>query len=164
MLDLEGGTYLLSSPVVLPAGGNMRVSDGSLRAAGTFPRDRWLLESNQDCLWKCTPGVDCRYWNTSTLCHEDITVENVYFDSSHVASGGLLLNNSMGCVISRSYFLGFWRSGVNIQGGHEILIEQCWLGETWWDEPPPENQSSIGILVSTHSLDSCFRMDVLDNG
>lgn len=111
-LDLAGGTYLLSSPVVLPAGGNMRVAGGSLRASAAFPKDRWLLELSQNCLWRCTPEVDCKFWNTSTLCHEDITVENVYFDSSHVASGGLLLNNSMGCVISRSYFLEIGRAHV----------------------------------------------------
>jgi hypothetical protein len=28
-----------------------------------------------------------------------------------------------------------------------VLIDHCWLGEVWWDEPPPANQSSIGILI-----------------
>jgi hypothetical protein len=39
--------------------------------------------------------------NTSVLCHEDISLVNIYFDAGHVAAGGLLLNNSMGCVISQ---------------------------------------------------------------
>lgn len=120
-LDLQAGTYLLTAPLVLPAGGNIRVTGGTLRAAAAFPRDRWLIESNVDCLWHCTPGVDCMFWNTSVLCHEDVTIENVYFDAGHVASGGLLLNNSMGCVISQCYFIGFVRAGIRIQGGHEMV-------------------------------------------
>ena len=44
-LDLGGGDYLVSSPVVFPAGfGNYRIIDGSLRASAGFPSDRFMVE------------------------------------------------------------------------------------------------------------------------
>jgi hypothetical protein len=47
-LDLGGGIFLLSGPVVFPAGGarNFQVRGGTLRAARTFPVSRFLLELN----------------------------------------------------------------------------------------------------------------------
>ena len=47
-LDLAGGVFLLSSPVVFPATGarNFQVRGGTLRAARTFPEARFLLELN----------------------------------------------------------------------------------------------------------------------
>ena len=47
-LDLAGGVFLLSSPVVFPATGarNFQVRGGTLRAARTFPVSGFLLELN----------------------------------------------------------------------------------------------------------------------
>ena len=44
-LDLGGGQFLLSAPVVIPPMyGNLHVRDGTLRASSSFPGDRWLVE------------------------------------------------------------------------------------------------------------------------
>ena len=136
-LDLHGGTFLLSAPLALPPWhGNLHITAGTLRAGGNFPADRWLVELGD-------PHQVCDH-----ICHEDITVTSVFFDAAHVAAGGLLSNNAMGCVVSQSYFLGFRSSGVNITGGHEMLVDSCWLGEVWWNEPVPAHSRSIGILIN----------------
>jgi hypothetical protein len=116
-LDLEGGVYLLSQPMVLPAGGNLHITGGSLRAAASFPRDRWLMESGVDCLWHCEGAAECKVWQNSTLCHEDVTISNVYFDANRVASGGLLMSNTMGCLVTACYFIGFVSSGIKVVRG-----------------------------------------------
>ena len=42
-LDLGGGEFLLSKPVVIPQFvGNIHFSDGTLRAHSSFPKDKWL--------------------------------------------------------------------------------------------------------------------------
>eukprot|EP01046_Picozoa_sp_COSAG06_P039714 COSAG06_NODE_4729_length_3996_cov_11.246600_5_plen_161_part_00 len=118
--------------------------------------------------------------------------------NKHIRNDCHLLRVRTVSLLPQSYFIGFVHSGINIQGGHEMLIDKCWLGETWcgaettvpaphpfpvpfahpytkmmthlprqtrdkcaetqkqrsflfcrWDEPPPPNQSSIGILVRT---------------
>jgi hypothetical protein len=47
-LDLAGGIFLLSSPIVFPPAGarNFQVRGGTLRAARSFPISRFLLEMN----------------------------------------------------------------------------------------------------------------------
>ena len=46
MLDLAGGVYLISSPIVAPNFvGNIRFGgSGTLRASTSFPKDRYLIE------------------------------------------------------------------------------------------------------------------------
>ena len=132
-LDLTGGSFLLSQPIVVPSGGNIHIRSGSLRASSAFPRAHWLVEFH---------SVDCDH-----MCHEDVTFTDIYFDSNRVAAGGLLMNNTMGCAITDCYFIGFWQAGVNIISGHEVLVSGCWLGEVWWNEPVPIHSQSIAILV-----------------
>jgi len=136
-LDLQGGTYLISQPLVLPPWiGNLHISGGSIRGSESFPKERWLVELNDTS----STGV------AAELGHEDVSFTDIFFDSAG-ASGGLLVDDGMGCVISQCYFIGFTVAGVKVLGGHEILIEHCWLGEVWWNEPVPVNSSSIGILI-----------------
>lgn len=45
VMDLQGGEYLLSQPLVIPQFvGNMRIIDGTLRAASNFPPAEYLLQ------------------------------------------------------------------------------------------------------------------------
>lgn len=44
VLDLQGGDYLISSPLIVPkCYGNMRIIDGAIRASKSFPTDGFLL-------------------------------------------------------------------------------------------------------------------------
>ena len=44
-LDLSGGTYLISEPVHIPMlHANFRITGGTLRAAASFPKDRYMIE------------------------------------------------------------------------------------------------------------------------
>ena len=79
VLDLRGGTYLISAPVVIPVHcGNLNINGGTLRASATFPANRSLVELGNKAVKN---GA------------EFINVHEVFFDSSHVAAGGLLIAN-----------------------------------------------------------------------
>lgn len=44
-LDLGGGEYLISKPVYIPMmHANFRITGGTLRAAASFPKDRYMIE------------------------------------------------------------------------------------------------------------------------
>ena len=44
-IDLGGGDYYISSPLVIPnMYGNMRIVDGTIGASSSFPSDRYLIE------------------------------------------------------------------------------------------------------------------------
>lgn len=43
-LDLAGGQYLISAPVIIPMYyGNLAIARGTLRASATFPSNQWLI-------------------------------------------------------------------------------------------------------------------------
>jgi len=78
-----------------------------------------------------TPG-SCKVPQGS--CNLHINFDEMFFDGRQVASG-LQISGVMGTTISASYFLNFSSYGIQIQGGHEVMIEHCWLGETNFDFP-----------------------------
>jgi len=57
MLDLAGGSYLISSPVVVPLFvGNIRIGGGgTLRASKNFPMDQYLIEIGGGVNETCVP-------------------------------------------------------------------------------------------------------------
>ena len=55
-LDLGGGEFLVSAPLVIPPHvGNVRIRGGTLRASASFPPTRFLIEIGED---KCNTGWD----------------------------------------------------------------------------------------------------------
>jgi hypothetical protein len=79
LLDLEGGDYLISSPLVIPSYfSNCAVAHGSLRASSTFPSSGFLVEIG-------SPEASCVNWGDS--CNEDVSLEDLLFDGSQVAAG-----------------------------------------------------------------------------
>jgi len=66
-------------------------------------------------------------------CNIDINFPELFLDGSHVASG-LQINNVMGVTVGPGgYFLNFTEYGLQINGGHEVMMDRCWLGETNFD-------------------------------
>ncbi|CAE8588824.1 unnamed protein product [Polarella glacialis] len=124
-VDLEGGEYLISQPIVVPEFlANMGLGFGSLVAnAKSFPPESFLIVVG-------TSG-SCNFPQGS--CNMDLNFPELFLDGSHVASG-MQINNVMGTTIGPGgYFLNFSSYGVQINKGHEVMMDQCWLGETNFD-------------------------------
>ncbi|CAL0301551.1 unnamed protein product [Lupinus luteus] len=44
VIDLQGGNYTITKPIIFPSGaGNVLVKEGTLRASDLFPTDRYLV-------------------------------------------------------------------------------------------------------------------------
>ncbi|CAN1828548.1 Polygalacturonase QRT3 [Linum perenne] len=105
VIDLQGGSYRISKPIVFPpsGGGNILIKEGGLRASEEFPADRYLIElisPKSEIL-----GVGIYY--------EDITFRDILFDSGH-RGGGLLVVDAARTRIVNSYFMNFTSQDIGL--------------------------------------------------
>ena len=135
-LDLSGGTYLISAPLVVPPGyGNAQIVRGTLRAAPNFPSARWLVEIGSTT---CTPRLPNGKPDGQGSCNEFINLSEMMFDASHIAAGGIKVSKVMGTTIGPSvFFTGFNSVGLQINAGHEVMLSEAWLAECYWSDNAP---------------------------
>eukprot|EP00040_Diaphanoeca_grandis_P016284 m.83959 g.83959 ORF g.83959 m.83959 type:complete len:720 (-) comp25691_c0_seq1:48-2207(-) len=143
VLDLQGGEYLISSPVIIPMFfGNFYIQGGTLRASSTFPSDGYLITIGHT-------GCDPDY---AASCNEFIGISRMLLDASHTAAGGVNIISSMGVSVGPAVFVErFSQVGIKIDGGHETLVHQAWFVETYWNNlpnPKPPGPSSGGPYLT----------------
>ena len=126
-VDLSGGEYRISQPLVLPEYvANMQFGHGSLVASPDFKGD-----VHGAFLFVIGTKDSCNVPQGS--CNIDVNFPELFLDGAHVASG-MQINNVMGVTIGPGgYFLNFTSYGLQINGGHEVMMDRCWLGETNFD-------------------------------
>eukprot|EP00056_Hartaetosiga_gracilis_P004769 m.78056 g.78056 ORF g.78056 m.78056 type:complete len:379 (-) comp11940_c3_seq3:113-1249(-) len=124
-VDLDGGEYKISSSLEIPEfNANMNFGFGSIVASKSFPTTDFLI----------VIGVkgSCKYPQGS--CNIDINFPNLFMDGASTAAGCMQINNVMGVTVGAgSYFLNFTQYGIQINAGHEVMIERSWFGETNFD-------------------------------
>ena len=134
-LDLEGGMYLISAPLVVPPNfANLAITRGSLIASPSFPPDRFLIEVGGP---------------TNDDGNIDVSLSGLFLDAFQVAAGGLRTTGLCGGVIGpQVYIFNFTGFGMQIRGGFEVTVMQSWAGEFWWGDPRKENgtaSTAVGI-------------------
>ncbi|KAJ6822170.1 polygalacturonase QRT3-like [Iris pallida] len=152
-VHLDGGAYLVSSPVTLPSqgGGNLKIHSGSLRASGDFPTNRYVIE-----LWSSPSSAaassEARQLNASELLstsgydYEYVTLRDLLLDSNF-RGGGVAVVNSLRTTIDNCYVVRFVSDGVWVRGGHETMIRGCYLGQhiTAGGDPGERRFTGVGI-------------------
>lgn len=112
-IDLGGGEFLLSRPVLIPEYlGNLRLGHGSLIAddtPGVFPASSFLLVVGVEGSCKVPQGS----------CNVDLGFPELFLDGRHVASG-LQINNVMGAVD-----LGNGGYAVNTENSFVLVPSVC---------------------------------------
>ena len=102
-------------------------------------------------------GIDGSCKVPQGSCNIDINFPELFLDGAHVASG-MQINNVMGVTIGPGgYFLNFTQYGLQINHGHEVMMERCWLGETNFDFDhekynAPPNATAIQINGNDHFI------------
>jgi len=148
---LEGGTYLLSQPVVVPPWvGNLRITGGSIVPAEGFPEGRYMLEVGMH-KFKCSQKVKQK------SCSEDFNLDNLLLDGRHTAYGLVQINSVMGGSVGPDiYFVGFTHAGLTLNGGHEIMVHQAWFGAYWYSDTGKRDlqagSTSIEVFGNDHVL------------
>eukprot|EP01084_Bolivina_argentea_P051220 94208_1 len=142
IIHLGGGDYSISSPIIIPQMyGNLRMVYGTLRASKSFtPTNSYLLIIGDDSKTKCS--------NSQGACNENVAIENMMFDGSHLVDGCVQVKNTMGFVVGpQMFFLGFNVAGVTVNGGHETMISNSWFGEFLYSSTQYKTAKATGIQL-----------------
>ena len=133
VVDLEGGEYRISATIRIPQyTANMQMRTGSIVAGPDWS----AAAGNSSFLVQVglspEESTECRHIPQAS-CNIDINFSEIFFDGGNVADA-LQVNNVMGVTVGPGgYFLNFTHYGVQINNGHECMIDRCWLGETNFD-------------------------------
>ncbi|KAI3944505.1 hypothetical protein MKX01_016297 [Papaver californicum] len=170
-INLEGGSYTISSPLHFPptGGGNLVIHGGSLRASESFPKDGYLIQlsasSRSSSSDLDSENKDIKQNNDSTsskkedngmeqeltssaYAYEYITIKDVMLDANYTG-GGISVINSLRTTIDNCYISHFTTDGILVQGGHETYIHNSFLGQhiTAGGDPGEKNFGGIGINI-----------------
>lgn len=115
-INLEGGNYLISKPLRLPASGvgNLMIHGGTLRASDDFPTDGYLIDLSSS--------------SSSQYNYEYITLKDLMLDSNY-KGGGISVIKSLRTSIDNCYIAHFTTNGILVQSGHETYIRNSFLGQ-----------------------------------
>eukprot|EP01006_Ploeotia_vitrea_P066173 TRINITY_DN94460_c0_g1_i1.p1 TRINITY_DN94460_c0_g1~~TRINITY_DN94460_c0_g1_i1.p1 ORF type:complete len:469 (+),score=59.73 TRINITY_DN94460_c0_g1_i1:29-1435(+) len=137
-MDLAGGDYQISSPLVIPNNyGNFLITSGTLRASDTFPTTEYLIRvGNSTC------------HNPQHSCNENAGFAHLMLDAKLRAAGCIHIQATMGTVVGpQMYFLGFMQSGAKISGGHETMIKNSWFGQYLYSDKRKTKATAIGVEI-----------------
>ena len=145
VVDLQGGEYLLSQPFLIPQFlGNLRIIDGTLRAAPAFPPSQFLLGVGD---------VPCKTPSGQGSCNENVGLSGLTLDGSHVAAGCLRIAATMGATLdASSAIFGFSDTGILLQGGHEAMISETWVAAYFWSDKEKERTNTTGISIAGNDV------------
>jgi hypothetical protein len=119
-IDLAGGDYIISSPLIIPQYyGNFVIQRGTIRATSKFPTNAYLIQVG---------GATCE--NPQKSCNQNIGFNDLMLDCGRVAAGAMLIKDTMGANVGpRMFILAYTVGGITVVGGHEVMIHESWLGE-----------------------------------
>ncbi|KAL4284382.1 hypothetical protein GQ457_16G006200 [Hibiscus cannabinus] len=134
-IDLDGGNYLLSKPLRLPAAGagNLMIHGGTLRASDDFPADGYLIDLSSTTQEEMKEGSSSDLnseltSSSSSYNYEYITLKDLMLDCNY-RGGGISVVNSLRTGIDNCYIAHFTSNGILVQGGHETYIRNSFLGQ-----------------------------------
>ncbi|MCL7031341.1 hypothetical protein MKW94_015488 [Papaver nudicaule] len=174
-INLEGGSYMISSPLHFPptGGGNLVIHGGSIRASESFPKDGYLIQlsasssssrpsssdvdsENKDIKQKNGTSTSSKKADngieqelaSSAYAYEYITIKDVMLDANYTG-GGISVINSLRTTIDNCYISHFTTDGILVQGGHETYIHNSFLGQhiTAGGDPGEKNFGGTGINI-----------------
>jgi hypothetical protein len=165
VLDLSGGEYLISQPIVIPNNyGNLLIAHGSLLASSTFPPSQYLVQVGG------TGACD----NSDGSCNQFVNFDSVFFDANNnTAAGGLALTENLFGSVRGCFFTGFSVAGLLVTGGHDLVISESWFGEWYSSDPRKANftespGSGIVLNGNDHVIDNVIvfsgRVGIVLNG
>lgn len=159
---LEGGSYLISKPLRLPGSGgaNVLIHGGTLRASDDFPEDRYLIELWSSTDAKVNTGLHgdelTAAMNSNghrSASYEDITLRDLMLDANF-RGGGILVINSLRINIDNCYISHFTSSGIMVQGGHETVIHNSFLGQHITAGGSPIERQFSGVAINLMGNDN----------
>ncbi|KAG6395895.1 hypothetical protein SASPL_142028 [Salvia splendens] len=140
-VDLDGGNYLISRPLLFPVSGrgNFAIQGGSLTASNDFPADGFLIDLSSS--------------SNSAYNYEFTTLRDLYLDSNY-RGGGIRVKNSLRTTIDNCYITHFSTTGILAEGGHETIIRTSYLGQHITAGADPGERSFSGTAIALAGNDN----------
>ncbi|ERN00570.1 hypothetical protein AMTRI_Chr07g26360 [Amborella trichopoda] len=154
-IDLQGGSFKISKPILFPAsgGGNVLIHGGSLRASDDFPTDRRLIElwSPSSVKKPSNPFAQIMAQQAQGTFYEDVTMRDIMFDANF-RGGGILVIDSVRTRIDNVFIAHFMTDGILVEGGHETFITDSFVGQhiTAGGDPGERNFSGTAINLASN--------------
>ncbi|GAV83889.1 Pectate_lyase_3 domain-containing protein [Cephalotus follicularis] len=158
-IDLQGGLYLISQSLRLPAAGagNLMIHGGTLRASNEFPRDGYLIDlsasSSTNNEEEVESSMDAQMSSSSSYNYEYITLKDLMLDSNF-RGGGIFVKNSLRISIDNCYISHFTSNGILVQGGHETYIRNSFLGQHITAGGDPGEKDFSGTAINLMGNDN----------
>ena len=117
---------------------------GSLVATKSFPSDQFMI-------YVGSASGPCN--NGQGSCNLKFSFAGLFIDGNRTAAGAFQINHVMGTTIGPdTYVLNYTQYGVQVNGGHEVMISETWLGEVNFDysfstQDPPK---SYGVQINSN--------------
>ena len=156
-LDLEGGSYSLSRPLLIPQHyGNFRVMRGTLFAGPAFPLSspddpenpesglHFLLQVGQHGSCNSTTGGA-----SNKNCNTDVGIEQVTLDGRGLANGLMIADTMDSNVGPALLVVGFPHIGISLAGSGAGYIHEAWLGQyPAGSKTPRGNATATAIMLA----------------
>ena len=162
VLDLSGGIYNLSRPIMFPHGyASFRVQRGTLMAGPSFPAGEYILQIGDDEDCKHTTGG-----KSNKNCMSNVGVQQVTLAGMGRAFGGLMVQNTMDANVGPAVMVtGFSGVGINLAGTGAGFIHECWLGQFEpGDKTPRDDATATGILLAGAQHDAMVTNVIVFSG
>lgn len=104
---------------------------------------------NGDELATAIMGMD----SSAGYSYEYVTLRNLMFDANFLG-GGILVINSLRTNIDSCYISHFMSSGIMVQGGHETLIHNSFLGQSITAGGSPDESEFSGVAINLMGNDN----------
>ena len=164
VLDLCGGSYLLSSPIRFPAasGGNLHMVNGALHAdPAAFPLGEYVLH------------IDALRTANKQERYRFVVLDALEIDAARRGAGCLRVEQSEETLVHRLLCVGFTDRGLwSVGVGNELFVQRSWFHELR-DYAQCHNDSAktgTGIWLDNndHQIDGvviyCARQGIVVNG
>ncbi|KAJ6805290.1 polygalacturonase QRT3-like [Iris pallida] len=166
-IHLDGGAYLISSPITLPSqgGGNLKIHSGSLRASDEFPTNRYVIElwSSPSASSEAREPDASELLSTSGYDYEYVTLRDLMLDANY-RGGGVAVVNSLRTTIDSCYVAHFESDGVWVKGGHETMIRGSFLGQHITAGGDPGEKGFTGVGINLMGNDNAVTDTVIFSG
>ena len=146
LIDLAGGTYRVTAPLLLRGANGVRLAGGTLVAGAGFPATGCLLDIE----------------GGGNLVLEDLTL-----DSNHTGCG-LRVDSVVQVTLARTFFLHYSSFGVwgddSHGASHELMVSECFFAEYMWGERGFDTlalQNGTAIYLAPQFYDSNFYHSII---
>ncbi|KAF7842939.1 polygalacturonase QRT3 [Senna tora] len=150
-IHLQGGTYLVSRPLRLPATGfgNLVIHGGTIRASENFPSNGYLIDLSPSTSNNGSEETQKSSSSSSSYNYEYITLRDLLLDSNF-KGGGISIINSLRISIDNCYITHFTTNGIQVQDGHETYIRNSFIGQhiTAGQDKSEKDFSGTGITLA----------------